>query len=449
MGPSVESMKDKLSAYEMIVSYQPTARLRLHTPAHQGGRGASEYFDECIYAYDLPFFNRDQFDNVEERFSKLYQTKRTFSLTGGATQGILIACSVLARRHRKIAIGLNSHLSIIHGFILAGIEPFFIPSHSLMPTDVEVIQALELVDNVTAVFLTHPSYDGITTNLRQVAQYCRHRNLELIIDEAHGTHFPFLTQRNHSALAEDCDLVVHSLHKFVGALVQTALIHLPICSRIPEEEVITALSLFETTSRSNLLLLSIEESIQLAFGDERKSLFQSASCNCNKLRRLLDSWGNVLTYDPLVSDPLKLFLYSDRATGEEIGKLLFERGVDYEYSDNRGVLLIFSFQNTDRDFIYVTKVLKEIYAVLAAKKSGGLFDDRFLVRIPSMRCLPREAFFSKRRKLVCLGESKGLISCNSIKKIPPCVPVLVPGEEITDWHLQRIALDTLVEVMLP
>ncbi len=448
MESAAKYMNGKLSTYKMIASHQVEMKVRLHTPAHQGVRGVSEYFDDYIYAYDLPFFNRDKFDSIERYISELYQTKRTFCLTGGATQGILIACSILARRHKKVAISLNSHLSIIHGFILSGLEPFFIPSRSLMPTDVEIIQALEMAGDITAIFLTHPSYDGITTNIRKIGKYCRYKNIELMIDEAHGTHFPFLGQENLSALAEESDLVVHSLHKFVGGLVQTALLHLPETSRITEEEVIATLSLFETTSRSNLLLLSIEEAIELAFGNERKSLLQKATCNCHELRCLLDNWGNTLTYDSLVRDPLKLFLYSDHATGEEIGELLFERGVDYEYSDNRGVLLIFSFPNTDSDFIYVANVLEEVYKIIAAKEKGNLFDDRLLVRTPVMRCLPREAFFAQKRKSVYIGEAKGLVSCNSIKKIPPCVPVLIPGEEITDWHLQRITLDTLVEVIM-
>lgn len=448
MESAAKYMNGKLSTYKMITSHQVEMKVRLHTPAHQGVRGVSEYFNDYIYAYDFPFFNRDKFDSIERYISKLYQTKRTFCLTGGATQGILIACSILARRHKKVAISMNSHLSIINGFILSGLEPFFIPSRSLMPTDLEVIQALEMAGDVTAIFLTHPSYVGITTNIREIAKYCRYKNIELMIDEAHGTHFPFLGQENLSTLAEESDLVVHSLHKFVGGLVQTALLHLPETSTITEEEVIAALSLFETTSRSNLLLLSIEEAVELAFGDERKSLFQKATRNCDELRCLLDNWGNILTYDSLVRDPLKLFLYSDHATGEEIGELLFERGVDYEYSDNRGVLLIFSFQNTDSDFIYVTNVLKEVYKIIAARKQGNVFEHCFSVRTPVMRCLPREAFFAQKRKSVYIGEAKGLVSCNSIKKIPPCVPVLIPGEEITDWHLQRITPDTIVEVIM-
>jgi arginine/lysine/ornithine decarboxylase len=442
-------MNRKLSTYEMIASHYPEIKLRLHTPAHQGVRGQSEYFDDSIYSYDLPFFNRDKFDNVEKHISSLYKTKRTFFLTGGATQGILIACTLLAKKHRKVAIGLNSHLSIIHGFILSGIEPFFIPSRSLMPTDAEVIEALESADSeVTAIFLTHPSYDGITTDLGNISQYCYRQNIEFFIDEAHGTHFPFLEEKNLSALTQECDLVVHSLHKFVGSLVQTALLHLPANSSITEAEVITAISIFETTSRSNLLLLSIEEAIQLAFGDERKFLFQNVARNCHKLRSLLDNWGSVFTYDSQVRDPLKFFLYSDRATGDEIGQLLFELNVDYEYCDPRGVLLIFSFQNTDADFVYVAKVLKDVYSTLAIQEQGEFFDQHLLVRTPIMRCLPREAFFAAKRKQVPLKAAKGLISCNSIKKIPPCVPVLIPGEEITDWHFQRIKPDTLVEVMV-
>jgi arginine decarboxylase len=448
MEPKANSINGKLSTYEMIAYHEPEIKLRLHTPAHQGVRGGSEYFDDSIYAYDLPFFNRDKFDDIEKHVSNLYKTKRTFFITGGATQGILIACILLARKHRKVAIGINSHLSIIHGFILSGIEPFFILSRSLMPTDEEVIQALETAaGEVTALFLTHPSYDGIITDLGRISQYCRSKNIELMIDEAHGTHFPFLEQENLSALTQKCDLVVHSLHKFIGSLVQTALIHLPESSVITEEEVITALSLFETTSRSNLLLLSIEEAIQLAFGDQRKSLFHKAARNSSQLRCLLNNWGNTLTYDSQVQDPLKLFLYSDRATGDELGELLCELGVDYEYCDPRGVLLIFSFQNTENDFMYVAKVLQEIYTTLATQAQGQLFDKYLLVRTPVMRCSPREAFFASTRKQIHLESAKGLVSCNSIKKIPPCVPVLIPGEEITDWHLQRIAPNTVVEVI--
>lgn len=447
MEPKLVSNHDKLSAYQMISSHQPEMKLRLHTPAHQGVKGISKHFDEHIYTCDLPFFNRDQFDDIEKHISSLYQTKRSFFLTAGATQGVLIACTLLARKHKKVGIGINSHLSIIHGFILSGIEPFFIPSRSRMPTAAEVIQALASAPDVTAIFLTHPSYDGITTDLGKITKYCRHQNIEVMFDEAHGTHFPFLDAPS-SALGSECDLVVHSLHKFVGSLVQTALIHLPASSVIREEELLVALSVFETTSRSNLLLLSIEESIQLAFTESRKSTFQKTADNCDQLKRLLDNWGTILTYDPQVSDPLKLFLSSDRTTGDNLGDLLCEHGVDYEYCDPRGVLLIFSFQNTDDDFSYIAEALEQIYTKLTCETPGELFDENLLVRIPVMGCLPRDAFFASARKEVYIADAKGLVSCNSIKKIPPCVPVLIPGEEITDWHCQRIPPDTLVEVMI-
>ncbi|MFB2645439.1 aminotransferase class I/II-fold pyridoxal phosphate-dependent enzyme [Raphidiopsis sp. BLCC-F218] len=441
------SKHDKLSTYKMIADHYPEIKLRLHTPAHQGIRGESEYFNDLIYSYDLHFLNRESFDHVEREISELYQTKRTFFLTGGATQGILIACTILARKHKRIAIGQNIHLSVIHGFILSGLEPFFIPSHSLIPTDAEIIQALETTaGEVTALFLTHPSYDGVTTDLKKISQYCRHQNIEFIVDEAHGTHFPFLATENLSALNTECDLVVHSLHKFVGSLVQTALLHLPKTSTITEAEVLTAIALFETTSRSNLLLLSIEEAIRLAFGDERKSLFQKTADNCHQLRCLLDQWGSTLTYDSQVSDPFKFFLYSDRATGDEIGDLILERGIDYEYANQRGILLIFSFQNTDNDFVYVTQVLAEIYQIIGAKEPRKVFDERLLVRTPIIRCSPRKAFFSQKEQLL-LQQAKGRISCISLKQIPPGVPILIPGEEITDWHLEKIQLDTLVEVI--
>ena len=72
------SKHDKLSTYKMIADHYPEIKLRLHTPAHQGIRGESEYFNDLIYSYDLHFFNRESFDHVEREISELYQTKRTF-----------------------------------------------------------------------------------------------------------------------------------------------------------------------------------------------------------------------------------------------------------------------------------------------------------------------------------------------------------------------------------
>lgn len=440
-------MENRVYTHEMIESYEPGMKLRLHTPAHRGRNNNSEYFSDRIYNYDLPFFLREDFWDVEQSVAKLYQTEHTFFLTGGATQGILVACAILGSQHHRVAIGINSHLSIIHGFILSGIEPYFIPSQSLMPTSQEVIEGLEASPEVKALFLTNPSYEGIITDLVLIAEYCRRHEILLIVDEAHGTHFPFLESAIPSGLTENVDLVVHSLHKFVGSLVQTALLHIPVNSTISVEEVTNALSMFETTSRSNLLILSIEEAIKMAFNNHRKKTFDEVVHSCDAIRNLLDSFGDILTYNSQVKDPCKIFLISSRATGDEIGDLLFEHQVDYEYCDRQGVLLIFSFTNTPEQFSYLSQVFKEIFHILKQKTAKEFVFHHQLMRIPIMSTSPRKAFFAANKQKIKIKDALGLTSCNSIKKIPPCIPKLIPGEQIVDWHLENIDSELMIQVM--
>ena len=440
-------MNTKSSAYDLVKSHASDIKVRLYTPAHQGGSGKAQYFGEQMYEYDLPFLTRNRTEGVEKYFSELYQTKQTFFLTGGATQGMLVACALLARKHRRVALGLNSHIAVIHGMVLSGLEPFLIPSKSVMPTAEEVIAALDGEGkNVDALVLTHPSYEGIVTDVGKIVEFCRERKIELVVDEAHGTHFPFMSPELDSVLVAGADVVVHSLHKYVGSFVQTALFHLPKGSQVTVDEAMRALSLLENTTRSNLLILSIEDSIKAAFGEEGRSGFLKAARNGDKLRGRMRDFGRVLSYDGRVRDPLKVFLQSDRSSAEEIGELLYQRGVDYEYADEKGVLLIFSYQHTEADFNYVGEVLADIHQVLSQKPEKIEVEEGYLTRKPAMQMLPKEAFFCRRETLP-IEKALGRISSSCVKKVPPGSPILIPGEEVTEWHLQNISADTFIEVV--
>ncbi|WP_375500139.1 aminotransferase class I/II-fold pyridoxal phosphate-dependent enzyme [uncultured Nostoc sp.] len=438
-------MNQPSSAYKLITSYNQNVRVRLYTPAHQGIAQNSERLGEEIYKYDVPFLTRPRTHSVEKHFSQLYGTKHTFWLTGGGTQGVLTACALLNTQYRRVAIALNSHISVINGIILAGLEPYFIPSQYLMPTAEEVILALE-TSGVSALLLTYPSYEGITIDLAEITDHCRKYDIALVVDEAHGSHFPFLDSRWQSAIAFNADIVIHSLHKYTGSLVQTALFHLPTDSRFTIEQVMGIMPLFETTTRSNLLILSIEDAIKKGHSKEGKALFWRAIQKCDHLRGQLDRYDKVLTYDPQVNDPLKLCLKSEHASGEEIGELLYEGGVDYEYANEKGVLLIFSFQHTEVDFDYVWQVLQQIYHILLQKPVRIKGEKSLSTRTPIMRVLPKEAFFAQREKLP-LAQAKGRISCTCFKKVPPGIPILIPGEEITDWHQKNIASDIFIDVI--
>ncbi|HAC65788.1 MAG TPA: decarboxylase [Cyanothece sp. UBA12306] len=438
-------MNQPTSAYQFITSHNKDVKVSLYTPAHQGIAPKSNRLSQQIYQYDAPFLTRSRTEDIEKHFSQLYGTKHTFWLTGGGTQGVLTACALLGTQYKRVAIALNSHIATINGIILAGLEPYFIPSESLMPTTSEVISALE-ISGVSALLLTHPSYKGITINLEKIANYCQDNKIALVLDESHGSHFPFLGEKWQSGINYGADIVTHSLHKYTGSLVQTALLHLPINSRFTVEQVMGILPLFETTTRSNLLMLSIEDAINRGFSESGKTLFCQAIKECDRLRSQLDNYGQILTYDPQVSDPLKIYLKSDRVTGEELAELLYDRGIDGEFADEEGLLLIFSFNHHQDDFQLIRETLAEVMLILTKKFPKDSANNSHFSQVRQIKLLPKDAFFSPKQKL-SIGQALGKISSCCIKKVPPGIPILIPGEEVTNWHLQMLSSDTIVEVI--
>lgn len=443
-------MTQPASAYQLIASHNRDIRVSLYTPAHQGiAQNSDGYGDETyrlsqeIYQYDVAFLTRTRTENIEKYFSQLYGTKHTFWLTGGATQGVLTACALLGTQYKRVAIALNSHIATINGIVLAGLEPYFIASQSLMPTTEEVIFALK-TSGVSALLLTHPSYEGVTIDLAKIANYCRQHDIALVVDEAHGSHFPFLEEQWQSAIAFGSDIVTHSMHKYTGSLVQTALLHLPESSRFSVEQVMEVLALFETTTRSNILILSLEDAIKNGYSESGQALFRQAIEECNILRSQLDNYGKILTYDPQVSDPLKIYLKSDRATGAELASLLYEYGIDGEFAGEEGLLLIFSFYHNQQDFQFISETLAKIVPITRKKTPKNTLSDSDFCRYPQMRILPKDAFFSRKERLP-IGQALGKISGCCIKKVPPGSPVLIPGEEITDWHLKILPSNTKID----
>lgn len=438
-------MNQVSSTYKLIASHNQDIQISLYTPAHQGIKSNGHRLSAEIYQYDAPFLTRPRTENIEKHFSKLYGTKHTFWLTAGGSQGVLTTCALLGTQYKKVAIALNSHISTINGIILAGLEPYFIDSESLMPTTDEVITALE-TSGVSALLLTHPSYEGVTIELATIANYCQKHGIALAVDEAHGSHFPFLDEQWQSAISVGADIVSHSMHKYAGSLVQTGLLHLPKSSQFSTEQVMGVLPLFETTTRSNLLMLSLEDAINRGYSESGKALFDKAIQECDLLRSQLDSYGQVLTYDPQVTDPLKIYLKSDRMTGEELAEFLYEYGIDGEFAGEEGLLLIFSFHHNPQDFQFMRETLAKVVAILREKPIKQIVPDSYFSRRPQINTLPKDAFFCRKEKLP-IGEVLGKISSCWIKKVPPGSPILIPGEEVTNWHIERLSPDTVVEVV--
>ena len=78
-----------------------------------------------------------------------------------------------------------------------------------------------------AVLVVSPTYDGIVSDINAIAKIVHKCGIPLIVDEAHGAHFPFGGEAGFpvSALKLGADVVIQSLHKTLPSLTQTAVMH--------------------------------------------------------------------------------------------------------------------------------------------------------------------------------------------------------------------------------
>ena len=253
---------------QKLLRYSQSNCYPFHMPGHK--RAPLEFPNP--YAIDITEI--DGFDNLhyaqgilkdaQNRAAELYGAQETFYLINGSTAGILSAVSAALPRLGTMLMSRNSHRSVYHAAFLRELETvYLLPaatkfgiSGSVSPA--HVAQALEDLPQISAVFITSPTYDGVVSDIRTIAEIVHAYHLPLIVDEAHGAHFSFSETFPESALDCGADLVIHSLHKTLPSLTQTALLHVN-SDRIDKTALRRFLSIYQSSSPSYLLMASIEQ----------------------------------------------------------------------------------------------------------------------------------------------------------------------------------------------
>ena len=236
------------------------------------------------YAIDITEI--EDFDNLhhaegiikdaEDAAAKMYGAKKAYYLVNGSTCGILAAISASVKRGGKILVARNCHKSVYHAIFLRQLSPEYVyPENTHYGIQGQIlVKAIEKklaeCPDIQAVVLTSPTYDGLVSDVKSIAEVVHRRNITLIVDEAHGAHFGF-----HEAFPENAvayaDAVIMSVHKTLPAFTQTAVLCL--CSdRIDEKEVEKYLGIYETSSPSYVLMAGIERSLRMV-SDGGRELF--------------------------------------------------------------------------------------------------------------------------------------------------------------------------------
>lgn len=420
-------------------------------PSHHRGKGASssftEVFGKTVLKYDLTetpltddLHEADgAIKEAESLASELFGSDRTFFLVNGTTcaNEAMIISSVC--EGEKILVARNCHKSVLMGLIISGASPVYIEPEisgvfstfgSISPEKIEL--AFKNHPDIKAFILTSPTYYGIGSDLQKIADICHSHGALLLVDEAHGSHFAFSDKLPKTALSCGADMVSQSTHKTLNSMTQSSMLHVK-GSLVDISKVDAALKIVQSTSPSYILMASLDAARQNAALNGRTAVCSMLDI-ASYIRSALSSIDgvscpeNVDGNEVFSFDKTRIVFSVKGMSGFYLSEILFEKyNICCEMADNYNVVSIIGSSDSYEDADRLINAVKEI----AATVNSGKIKEFSLPPMPPMAMTPRKAFFAKSTR-TNFKDSVGKVSAEMIAPYPPGIPVIYPGEVITE-----------------
>lgn len=448
----------KTPLFNAVVNYAKKKKISFHTPGHKHGDGIPKKFRDFVGSkiFDIDLTLLEEVDSLQDPktvikeaqklAAEAYGSDYSFFLVNGTTIGNQTMILSTCLPGDKIIIPRNAHKSVIAGVILSGAIPIYVHSKvdkklgiicNVTPKQIE--EKLAEHPDVKAILITNPTYNGITTDIREIVRIGHQYKKIILIDEAHGPHLKFHPDLPISAMEAGADICVQSTHKIISGMTQASMLHAR--KTIDILKLKRILQLLHTTSPSYILMASLDVArMQMATsGMEILSrvikLSEEARKNIKNLQ--IDCFGReVIGREGIFGlDVTKLNIDTRNIgnTGYEVSKLLNKKyGVQIEFATPTYLLAIVSLGNTKNDIyklVYALKDIKKNYK-LDENISRTVANIEFPAFNSEVALTPREAAFSITKK-VSFKEAIGMISAEVICPYPPGIPLLIPGERVT------------------
>lgn len=450
----------KNSLYDKLIEYGREGNYGFHMPGHKRNGSLLEGMDP----FDIDITEINAFDNLHhaegiikesmENAAEFFGTDRTWFLVNGSSCGILAAVNAVTDIGDHIIIGRNCHKSVYNAVELRNLQvdylyPDYIEELGINggynPKDLE--ELLKINKEIKAVVITSPTYDGIVSDVRAVAEIAHQYGAVLIVDEAHGAHFGITSKLPKPAYQQGADLVVESIHKTLPSLTQTALLHL--CGdRIADEKIEECLAIYESSSPSYVLMASIDKCIR-QLQKSGKKLMEKLLITDSEFRKIVNNLQYIFIPGTELKgknnvfdiDETKLIIYVDSAVcdGQELADILREKyHFEMEMSGAKYVLGITTVCDEKSEILRLAESLKEI-----DKEFKGI-DEKQENRDFRVELLANKSFCSiyqaKKSPMesINLSDSAGYVSGEYLYLYPPGIPLLVPGEVISERLLEQI-----------
>ncbi|MDR1639498.1 MAG: aminotransferase class I/II-fold pyridoxal phosphate-dependent enzyme [Clostridiales bacterium] len=365
------------------------------------------------------------------------QSDECVLLTNGSTAGVLAAIMGTVSDGDVLIMARNSHRSAYSALALSGAIPAYVLPEPIgygLAGSVKPARVLEAIlknKKAKGIYVTSPGYEGIVSDIKAIADLAHEHGMILIVDEAHGAHFPFSDCFPDSAISCGADVVVNSIHKTLPALTQTAALHFK-GDRCDREKIKEMLQRVQTSSPSYILMSNIDWVYRRLAEDAE--IFRKLIKNIKSLRQELEPWlfagADCFGYDT----GKLLLLMPEGLDGREFETLLLKQGIQLEMSGSRMALGMTSPADTDLGFELLTKLSLSILKPYGKCAPPGAPQAPSL---PEMVFSPRQAQASPSEK-VSIDDAVGQVCLECVATYPPGVPILCPGERVSEEMAEKL-----------
>ncbi len=452
--------QNRAPIYEALQTFRQMRVVPFDVPGHKHGRGNPELSaflgEKCV---NIDVNSMKPLDNLCHPISVIREAEllaadafgsaHAFLMVGGTTSSVQSMILSTCKRGDKIILPRNVHRSVINALVLCGAIPVYVNPEVDHRLGISLGMQRELVEkailenpDAVAVLVNNPTYYGVCSDLKAIVKLAHDAGMYCLADEAHGTHFYFGVGMPVSAMEAGADMSAVSMHKSGGSLTQSSL--LLIGPNVNPGHVRQIINLTQTTSGSYLLMSSLDISRRnLAL--RGKEVFSKVIAMAEYAREEINEIGGYYAFGrELINgnsifdfDPTKLSVHTRDIglAGIEVYDILRdEYDIQIEFGDIGNILAYLSIGDRPQELERLVSALAEISRRYQTDGSGLLSQEYI---DPVVVLSPQEAFYASK-KSIPLKESIGCVCSEFVMCYPPGIPILAPGERITEEIMDYI-----------
>ena len=449
--------------YDKLKEYSKSDFYPFHMPGHN--RNVNLIKEQ--YGMDIDITEIDGFDmlyeaddvlkDAMERAKKFWGTEKTYFLVNGSTVGILTAMHSCLTQGDRIIIGRNCHKAVYNASELLKLNntylyPKYIPKYGINGgySAKELENLFEKNSNIKAVVITSPTYDGIVSDIKTLADITHKNGAVLIVDEAHGAHFGISDKFPKPAYDMGADLVIESMHKTLPTFTQTALLHLSKegKKRVDEKKIKHFWSIFQTSSPSYVFMANMDKCI--SFLDKNGNEIYEKFSNdieefrkkCDKLHYIHIPGKELIGTNEVFDVDLSKLIINSSMGGKPMNDILRKKfHLEMEMEAAKYVLAITTFCDNKEGFDRLYKALDYIDAELKKITNKSEIKKNKNTNFELVRNIQEMSIsnaVNSNTKLVNIENAINKVSAEYLYLYPPGIPLIVPGEVVNVKLVEQI-----------